>query len=63
MTDKRMAEATINDSLDAYLHGAEEGDPYQARHLHEMLDLMLTEREIPAGPRSPRRRGGRRPPA
>ena len=49
MTDKRMAEASINDSLDAYLHGAEEGDPYQARHLHEMLDLMLTEREIPAG--------------
>jgi len=49
MTDNRMAEATINASLDAYLHGAKEGDAYQARHLHEMLDLMLTEREIPAG--------------
>ena len=49
MTDKRVAEATINDSLDAYLHGAEHGDAYQDRHLHEMLDLMLTEREIPAG--------------
>jgi hypothetical protein len=49
MTDKRMTEATINASLDAYLHGAEEGDAYQARHLHEMLDQMLTEREIPAG--------------
>jgi len=49
MTAKRMAETTINASLDAYLHGAKEGDAYQARHLHEMLDLMLTEREIPDG--------------
>jgi hypothetical protein len=49
MTDKRMHEATINSSLDAYLHGAKEGDADQARRLHEMLDLMLTEREIPDG--------------
>jgi len=49
MTSKRMTEATINTSLDAYLHDAKEGDAYQARQLHEMLDLMLTEREIPDG--------------
>ena len=49
MTGPRMNEATINASLDAYLHGAQQGDAQQARHLHEMLDLMLTEREIPEG--------------
>ena len=49
MTHKHMDETTINASLDAYLHGAKEGDVDQARHLHEMLDLMLTEREIPDG--------------
>jgi len=49
MTNTRMDEATINISLDAYLHGAKEGDTDQARRLHEMLDLMLTEREIPDG--------------
>ena len=49
MTYKRMAEATIDASLDAYLHGAKHGDVDQARHLHEMLDLMLTEQEIPDG--------------
>jgi hypothetical protein len=40
-----MDEATINASLDAFLHGAQDGDTEQARRLHEMLDLMLTERE------------------
>ena len=45
MTHVRMNEATINASLDAFLHGAQEGNPDQARQLHEMLDLMLTERE------------------
>jgi hypothetical protein len=49
MTHKRMDEATINASLDAYLHGAQAGEAHQARRLHEMLDLMLTEREIPDG--------------
>ena len=49
MTGTRMNEATINASLDAYLHGAQQGDPQQARQLHELLDLMLTEREIPEG--------------
>lgn len=45
MTTTRMSEGAINASLDAYLHGAREGDPLQARRLHEMLDSMLTERE------------------
>jgi len=49
MTHKRMDETTINSSLDAFLHGAQEGDTYQARRLHEMLDLMLTERDSPDG--------------
>jgi hypothetical protein len=49
MTNRRMAEATINASLDAHLHGAQEGDAGEARQLHEMLDLMLTEREVPGG--------------
>jgi hypothetical protein len=49
MTNTRMDEATINTSLDAYLHGAKEGDTDQARRLHEMLDFMLTERELPDG--------------
>jgi len=49
MTNKRMDEAIINTSLDAYLHGAKKGDADQARRLHEMLDLMLTERKIPDG--------------
>jgi hypothetical protein len=40
-----MTEAAIDASLDAYLHGAKEGDANQSRRLHEMLDLMLTERE------------------
>jgi hypothetical protein len=44
-----MAESTINASLDAYLHGAKAGDTHQARQLHEMLDLMLTEQEKPEG--------------
>lgn len=45
MTHVRMDEATINASLDAFLHDAREGNAEQARRLHEMLDLMLTERE------------------
>lgn len=49
MTNKRIAETTIDASLDAFLHGAQEGDVYQARQLHEMLDFMLTEREMPEG--------------
>jgi hypothetical protein len=49
MTHKHMDEAAINASLDAYLHGAQEGDAHQARRLHEMLDFMLTEREISDG--------------
>jgi len=44
-----MDETTINASLDAYFHGAQEGDADQARRLHKMLDSMLTEREIPDG--------------
>jgi hypothetical protein len=49
MTHKRMNEAQIDKSLDAFLHGAQEGDARQARKLHELLDQMLTEREIPDG--------------
>lgn len=49
MTNKRMAEANINATLDAHLHGAQSGDAGEARQLHEMLDLMLTEREMPDG--------------
>ncbi len=49
MTHKRMDESAINASLDAYLHGAQGGDVYQARRLHEMLDFMLTERDSPDG--------------
>ena len=44
-----MDEATINATLDAFLHGAQTGDVEQARKLHETLELMLIEREIPAG--------------
>jgi len=49
MTGNRMTEATIDASLDAFLHGARDGDFQQARQLHEMLDRMLTETEIPDG--------------
>jgi hypothetical protein len=49
MIHKRMDEASINTALDAYLHGAKDGDIKQAQQLHEMLDFMLTEREIPDG--------------
>ena len=49
MTHARMAEAAINASLDAYLHGAQEGDVNQARSLHDLLDKMLTERETDQG--------------
>jgi hypothetical protein len=44
-----MNEGAINATLDAYLHGARDGDVLQARRLHEMLDSMLTEREISDG--------------
>ena len=40
---------TINSSLDAFLHGAQAGDVEQAKRLHEMLEGMLTEREMPDG--------------
>ena len=49
MTQTRMDEATLNASLDACLHGAKEGNTEQARRLHEMLDLMLMERETESG--------------
>jgi len=49
MTNRRMTEATINASLDAHLHGAQEGDAGEARQLHELLDLMLTEGKMPEG--------------
>ena len=49
MTRPRMDEATINASLDACLHDAREGDTHQARRLHELLDSMLTEREVQDG--------------
>lgn len=49
MMNKRIAESTIDASLDAFLHEAQEGDAYKARQLHEMLDFMLTERETPDG--------------
>ena len=49
MIHKRMDEAAINASLDACLHAAEQGDLSQARRLHEMLDKMLTGREVPEG--------------
>lgn len=49
MTHKRMEESAINASLDAYLHGAREGDIGQARQLHGMLDRMLTEQDSSDG--------------
>lgn len=49
MIHKRMNEASINTALDSYLHGAKEGDFHKAQQLHEMLDFMLTEREVPEG--------------
>ncbi|MFC1688888.1 hypothetical protein ACFL07_04410 [Pseudomonadota bacterium] len=49
MTNRRMAEATINASLDAHLHGAQEGDAGHARQLHDLLDRMLTGQELPEG--------------
>jgi hypothetical protein len=49
MNHKRVSEETINASLDAYLHGATEGDTHQAQHLHEMLGSMLTGKETPEG--------------
>ena len=49
MSHKRLNEDTINASLDAYLHGAREGDTHQAQHLHEMLGSMLIEKELPEG--------------
>lgn len=49
MTRTRMDEATINASLDACLRGAKDGNTDQARRLHEMLDLMLTESETEGG--------------
>jgi hypothetical protein len=49
MTHTRMDEAAINASLDACLHGAREGDSNQAKRLHELLDLMLMERETEDG--------------
>lgn len=49
MTGTRLEEGTINASLDAFLHGARDGDVLQARRLHELLDLMLSEQESAKG--------------
>lgn len=49
MTHARIAEADINASLDAFLHGAQGGDVNQARCLHDLLDKMLTEQETDEG--------------
>ena len=49
MNARHMDEAAINASLDDYLHGAQEGNRYQAQRLHEMLDGMLTEQEMAEG--------------
>jgi len=49
MSNTRLDEATIDASLDAYLHGAKEGDPSKARQFHTLLDSMLTEQEVPGG--------------
>ena len=49
MAHARMDERTINASLDAYLHGAEQGDVNQARKLHDMLDGMLTGKDDEGG--------------
>ena len=49
MTSHRLSESTIDASLDAFLLGAREGDTYQARRLHELLEQMLTEQEIADG--------------
>mgnify|MGYP001553633524 FL=1 len=49
MTHARMAEAAINASLDAYLHGAQSGDVNQARFLHDLLDKMLIEQDSDQG--------------
>lgn len=49
MTLIRMSEANLNASLDSCLHGAQAGDSDEARHLHTMLDSMLTERDGPGG--------------
>jgi hypothetical protein len=45
MIHKRMKEARIDAALDAYLHGARAGDIHDARHLHETMDLMLSQHE------------------
>lgn len=49
MAHRHIDEAAINASLDSFLHGAQMGDVEQARQLHEMLEQMLTEREISDG--------------
>jgi hypothetical protein len=49
MNAKRMSETAINASIDACLHAAREGDADEGRHLHELLDHMLSERETPDG--------------
>ena len=49
MTRERLAEATIDARLNAYLHGAREGNVEQARHLHEMFDQMLIGKEASDG--------------
>lgn len=49
MTSKRLDEATIDASLDAHLHGAKEGDTSRARQFHNMLDSMLTGKEVSGG--------------
>ena len=49
MIGTRMDEAAIDARLDIYVQAARQGDTEQARHLHEMFDFMLTERETEEG--------------
>ncbi|MBT8063613.1 MAG: hypothetical protein HKP16_01455 [Xanthomonadales bacterium] len=49
MIHHRMNEAAIDASLDARLDEAREGNLYEARRLHEMLDQMLMEKDTPEG--------------
>lgn len=49
MIETRMDEAAIDARLDLYARAAGEGDTEQARHLHELFDFMLTERETEEG--------------
>ncbi len=49
MNTMRMNEKSIDVALDAFLHGARDGDAEQGRKLHEMFDSILSGRELPEG--------------